>query len=323
MTQNLAITAPPRWLHRLAWLTVCATMLLLVLGAGVTSFDVGMVDPEGYQHPWVIVQVLLQNNGFSWLLEYGHRAMGMIVGLLAIGLAIGFGMTTAGRTRWLGLLALTLVIAQGMLGKYRVDLNALYGRTYAMVHGCFAQIVFAVLVCLVVVTSRRWQRSYPEHSVSPQLKRWSLLAMFAVYGQLVLGGLVRHKESLLGPRGHLLGAFLVVIVVAWLAKLILESECRDRMMGTLMGLAVLVGIQLLLGIESWLAKFFVPDLRSEAIAPIPLHSQWVRTAHYVVGTLIFAHVVILALKANLQPSLIQSEDAEAVPPLNRTLEGVA
>ena len=323
MTRNPSITVPPRWLHGLAWLTVCATLPLLFLGAGVTSFDVGMVDPEGYQHPWVIARVLFENNGFSWLLEYGHRAMGMIVGLLAIALAIGFGLTTTGRTRWLGLLALALVVAQGMLGKYRVDLNAMYGRTYALAHGCFAQIVFATLVCLVVVTSKRWQRIDTDIPVSPQLKRWSLLALLVVFGQLLLGGLVRHKAALLGPRGHLLGAFVVVVVVAWLAKLALESENRQRFIGTLIGLAVLIGVQLVLGVESWLAKFFVPDVRLEAVAPSPVHSEWIRTAHYLVGTLIFAHCVILALKANLQPSLTGGEVTEPVHPAPRSWEGVA
>ncbi len=324
MTRNPATSVPPRWLHGLAWLTVCATLPLLFSGASVTSFDVGMVDPEGYRHPWVILRVLFENNGFDWLLEYGHRALGFLVGLCGIALAIGFAATTTGRMRWLGAVALALIVTQGLLGRFRVDYNAAHGRSFALVHGCFAQIVFATLVYLVAATSKRWQRDSlaDDAPVSPQLQRWSILTMLVVFAQLILGGFVRHKSSLVGPRGHLLGAFVVVVVVGWLAKLVLESESRKRFMGTLVALGLLIGVQVVLGTESWLAKFFVPDIRLESLAPVPVHSQWIRSAHYLVGTLIFAHAVLLALKANLQPSLADSKAADLVPS-SRTLEGVA
>ena len=47
--------------------------------------------------------------------------------------------------------------------------------------------------------------------------------MGLVYLQLVLGAVVRHKDFAFGARAHLLTAFAVVAVVAWLVKEVLES----------------------------------------------------------------------------------------------------
>src|SRR6266436_5655207 len=80
---------PPRWLHGLAVLTVLLTLPLLFLGASVTSHDVGMVDSVGFRLPWDIVRGLLEDNGLGWLLEYGHRTFGFLVGMCGIALAVG------------------------------------------------------------------------------------------------------------------------------------------------------------------------------------------------------------------------------------------
>jgi heme A synthase len=319
---NYDIPAPvsPRWLHALAVLTVLLTLPLLFLGAGVTSHDVGMVDPRGFRPPWDIVNGLLENNGLGWRLEYGHRTFGFLVGLCGIGLAIGcWFFDKRPWMGWFGFLALTMICAQGALGIFRVDYNALHGRTFALIHGVFAQLVFVTLVCVAVLTSRRWMAASagvaPEgafattadiaampgerhEAIAPALKRCSLVTMLMVFGQLVLGGLVRHKDSLIGPRGHLLAAFLVVGAVVWLLKLIRDSEAGASFKWERIGLMVLLALQLWLGVESWLAKFFVPTVDLPQLAPMPTHAEWIRTAHYLCGTLIFATTATVALVAH-------------------------
>ncbi len=308
----------PRWLHALAVLTVLCTLPLLFLGAGVTSHGVGMVDPRGFRPPWEIVRGLIENNGLGWLLEYGHRTLGFLVGMCGIALAVGcwFGSSRPWMG-WVGILALGMICAQGALGIFRVDYNALHGRTFAMVHGMFAQLVFAVLVGFALVTSRRWADDSAQEA-SPALRRWSTATALLVFGQLLLGGMVRHHDSLLGPRGHLLGAFVVVAAVVWLLKLIRESQARERFAAARILFMALLGLQLLLGIESWLAKYYVGTAVShEALVPVPMHAEWVRTAHYVVGSLIFATSVSVALLAQRRPALA----LEAAPERVRELEG--
>jgi cytochrome c oxidase assembly protein subunit 15 len=307
----------PRWLHALAVLTALCTLPLLFLGAGVTSHGVGMVDPRGFRPPWEIVNGLIENSRFAWRLEYGHRTFGFLVGLCGIGLAIScwFGDRRPWMG-WIGILALVMICVQGMLGIFRVDYNAVHGRTFAMIHGMFAQVVFAVLVSVAVLTSRKWADD-PLEETSAALRRWSIVTAILVFGQLVLGGVVRHSDSPLGPRAHLLYAFIVVAAVVWLLKLIRASEARDRFAVARILFMVLLGLQLVLGMESWLAKYYVADVRHESILPAPMHAEWIRTAHYVVGSLIFATSVSVALLAQRRPVTV----LEAAPEHVHELEG--
>jgi heme a synthase len=300
MTLEQPTPVSPRWLHALAVLTVLLTLPLLFLGAGVTSHGVGMVDPQGFRPPWDIINGLLQNSGLDWRLEYGHRTFGFLVGLCGIGLSVGCWFDARSWLRWLGALALALICIQGLLGIFRVDYNALHGRTFALVHGVFAQIVFAVLVSVAVFTSRRWAMDPAEPS-SPSLRRWSIITTLVVFMQLVLGAVVRHQQSVIGPRGHLVGAFVVFGAVVWLLVLIWESEASSRFRSKPVGLMILLAAQLLLGVESWLAKFDVPQADLPQLAPMPMHAEWIRTGHYLVGTLMFASTVTVALIAHRQP----------------------
>jgi heme A synthase len=307
----------PRWLHGLAVLTVLLTLPLLFLGAGVTSHGVGMVDPQGFRPPWDIINGLLQNSGLDWRLEYGHRTFGFLVGLCGIFLAVGCWFCDRRPWMgWIGFLALGLICAQGALGIFRVDYNALHGKTFALIHGCFAQVVFAVLVCVAMLTSRRWVMDRSEPA-SLALQRWSIVTMLLVFGQLLLGGLVRHNESLLGPRGHLLGAFVVSLAVIWLLKLIHECESRERFRAQRVLLMALLTAQLLLGVESWLAKFYTPQADLPQLLPMPVHAEWVRTVHYLVGTLVFSTTVVVALLAHRKPATA----AETISARSRELEG--
>src|ERR1022692_2218463 len=135
MTPEQPTPVSPRWLHALAVLTVLLTLPLLFLGAGVTSHDVGMIDPRGFRWPWEIIRGLLENNGLAWLLEYGHRSFGFLVGLCGIALAVGcYFYERRPWLRWMGFVALAMICVQGALGASRVDYNALYGREFALIH---------------------------------------------------------------------------------------------------------------------------------------------------------------------------------------------
>jgi cytochrome c oxidase assembly protein subunit 15 len=318
MNSNLNTPGSPRWLHALAVLTVLCTLPLLFLGAGVTSHGVGMVDPRGFRPPWEIVNGLIENSGLAWRLEYGHRTFGFLVGLCGIGLAVGcWFFDPRPWMGWVGVLALALICVQGALGIFRVDYNALHGRTFALIHGVFAQLVFAMLVSVALLTSRRWANDSAEEA-SPALRLWSLVTALLVFGQLLFGGMVRHHDSLLGPRGHLCGAFVVVAAVVWLLKLIRESQARERFAAARILFMALLGLQLMLGMESWLAKYYArTEVSHEAIMPVPMHAEWVRTAHYLVGSLIFATSVSVALLAQRRPALT----VDAAPERVRELEG--
>jgi hypothetical protein len=83
-------------------------------------------------------------------------------------------------------------------------------------------------------------------------------------------------------------------------------------------LVALLTVQLVLGVESWLARFHVPQADLPQLLPVPMHAAWVRTAHYVVGALLFATTAAVALRAQRKTGVVL--EAEAIRP--RELEGV-
>jgi cytochrome c oxidase assembly protein subunit 15 len=296
----------PRWLHYCAVATVFAALPLLLLGAEVTTKKVGMVDKKGFRAPWHLFVVLaekLQNNepiDMALVLEHSHRLAGFLVGTLAIVLAVGLWFRDKRAwVCWLGTAALVGVIAQGLLGIFRVNLNAVMGRDLALIHGCFAQLVFALLVSLVLFTSRRWSMPL-EPPASPhdavRLWRWSVATTALVYLQIVFGAVVRHRDVPFGARLHLLVAFGVVAAVVWLIKLVLD--CQPRLRGLTVSAVALAGLvcgQLLLGVEAWLARF--PSPQWNQAQPLPVHPELFRSLHYFVGALLFAVTLMVTLQA--------------------------
>src|SRR5262249_37483857 len=144
----------PRWLHGWAILTACTALPLIALGAEVTTKQVGMADQQSLREPWYLITLpkdQLWAQGVGLVIEHSHRTAGWLVGMFAIVLAVGmwFGARGTG-LRAVGGLALLMVILQGLLGIFRVRLNAWIGPEMAMVHGLFAQLAFATLVGVAV-----------------------------------------------------------------------------------------------------------------------------------------------------------------------------
>lgn len=294
-------TATPRWLHRWAVFTVLATLVLLFLGALVTTRRAGMADRVWPTYPWHLLLVSWEEPEPGFLIEHSHRAAAYFVGWCTIVLAVGlWRREPRAWLRWLGVAALAGVTLQGLLGGFRIKLHALLGPNLALIHGCFAQVVFALLVSLAVFTSQCWSASSTSSlSVIPAeslaLRRWSLTATCLIYLQIVLGAFVRHTYSTLGQRGHLLIAFAVVGVVAWVVKESWERHAEDRILrGAATTLAVLVGLQLLMGVEAWM-------IRSEVASAT--HQVMVRTIHVLLGAMILGASVVVTLQSRRAGSL--------------------
>ena len=293
------------WIHALAVLTVLAAFPLLFLGAEVTTKGVGMADQRPVVNPLsALWEIIAGQQSGGWVIEHSHRLAGWLVGLCGIVLTAALWLGESRRwLQWLGTVALVLIAAQGLLGIFRVQLNAILGPTLAWVHGSFAPIVFATLVSLALCTSRAWSAcglAKPARGVfaKPQAenvaRHWSLAMVALVYLQLVMGGMVRHQGSILAARGHLLGAFAVVAGLLWLLKLTWNvTVCRwpNRL---ILGL---LAVQTLLGVEawfSWMKRYFVPAAANEESAAL----HWLRSGHYVVGAMLLATTVVLMLQVH-------------------------
>lgn len=307
----------PRWLRVWAVLTALAALPLVTLGAEVTTKQVGMVDQVGFRAPWHLFTVAAEQLHLGYLIEHGHRLFGFVVGMCCIVLAIGMLLQARGGHRWLGLLALFAVSTQGILGIYRVNLNALFGSSLALIHGCFAQIVFATLVAVAVFSSQAWNRV----TSTSDLARPALGLCVLTYTQIVFGAIVRHTLDPLAQRLHVLLAFAVVLYVVWLVSRLTEA----RRLGY--WLLAMILVQPILGVEAWMRRFGAGQL------PETVHSSWAldltRSGHQVLGTLIFATTVALVVMLNKVPLRVRSLNRPETPPHNRgsevanVMEGVA
>jgi cytochrome c oxidase assembly protein subunit 15 len=266
---------------------------LLTLGAVVTTFHVGMADPIWPTAPWYLFFISWQEPQAGFLIEHSHRLAGYIVGCFIIVLAVGLWLQEQRRwVRGLGTAALAGVIVQGLLGGFRVKLNEILGPNLALIHGCFATVVFSLLASLALVTSRTWAERRPSAAGFENARRFRRCAVTVtalIFLQILLGGLLRHTYSTLGQRGHLLVAFAVVAGVVFLAKDIWDHPVADRAVTVpVLILTILVALQLSLGVEAWMFKYFTPAAAtSQAL---------VRTAHVLMGSLILATSVVTTLQ---------------------------
>jgi len=283
--------APP-WLHAWSVLTASVAVAVLALGAVVTTFRVGMVDPVWPTAPWHLVFIDWTEPKPGFVIEHTHRLAAYLIGCCTIVLALGLWFSARRNgLKWLGVAALTGVIVQGLFGGFRVILHARFGTGFAVIHGCFAQLVFSLLVSLAVLTSARFAAVPLPAVEGPRIRLWSLLLTALVVVQLIWGALLRHTNGALAQRMHVLTAFAVVAVTVWFAHVVGTSPPARQILGrTLILLSTLLALQVSLGVESWLGKFagvLLPEMQKPTIGQAS-H----RVAHVLVGSFILATTVV-------------------------------
>ncbi|HEX4590910.1 MAG TPA: hypothetical protein VH120_13320 [Gemmataceae bacterium] len=231
-------------------------------------------------------------------------ALGPTLGVLTVTVVLAL---RSGGVQLLGAILLIAVMAQGILGGLRVYLNALYGSDLAAIHGVFSQIVLALAVSIVVLAGPRRAPPIKDRG----LGTWALTAAIVAFAQVVFGAVLRHTESPLGPRLHLLNAFLVVFAVAAVSR-----QSRGTPVRWLAVVASsLAGLQVLLGVEAWMIRFKAGFVQS-AVQQITAGEAIVRTLHAVVGYGLFATVFAIAvvLLRNRMPASRKQKIARPVLP---------
>jgi len=290
------------WRHRYT-LGVAGTIVCL-LGAGglVTSTGSGLAVPDW---PLSFGQVFPPMVG-GVLFEHGHRLIAAGVGLLMVILGAWYWRREPRHgVRRLALAALAAVVVQGLLGGMTVLLRL--PTAVSVAHACLAQAVFAAVAFLALATSRRFVLDRPDPLVrGTAVPIWGLglLACGLIYGQLVLGAVVRHTGAGLAIRdfplalgrivpplqstpvalhfAHRLVALVILLVVAWVAIRVLRSSAARRELGVPAAFAAaLVVLQIGLGGAAVLTR----------LAVIPA------TLHVVNGALLLAACGVLTVRA--------------------------
>jgi cytochrome c oxidase assembly protein subunit 15 len=238
------------------------------------------------------------------LFEHGHRLAAALVGLLTLVLALWTAVAEPRPgVRVLGLLALFAVVLQGVLG----GVTVLYKLPLAVsvAHACLAQVFFCLTVSLAVVTGRRWAAAAVPTGVPSVLPVLAGATTGLVFGQLILGALMRHMGAALAIPdfplafgrlvpplvtepvrvhfAHRVGALVVAgAVLSTAAVAVGRHRAEPALVRPALLALALLALQLTLGaLIIWTARAVLPT-----------------TAHLVIGAALLATCLVLALRAS-------------------------
>lgn len=289
--------------HRFAVFTACATFILIIAGALVTSNDAGLSVPDwptSYGHvfrlpPWI--------GGIRY--EHSHRVIAGFTILLTASIALWTWL--ADRRRWMKALAfgaLATIIVQAILGGMTV-LHFL-PPAISTAHATVAQTFFCIAVLIAVFSGRKWVEQAPAASMDdhrPTLLSLSLLSVFILYVQLVLGALFRHQGLPWWP--HVVNAFAVALILTWTGvRAITQFPKVDAIRRPGVLLLFILVLQLLLGF----AAFFTRLVWSVG-APQPEFPMVVATVtHVAVGALLLATTAVLTLQVWRHAAAAQEDE---------------
>jgi cytochrome c oxidase assembly protein subunit 15 len=269
----------------------CWTFLLIIAGALVTSNDAGLSVPDWPTSFGSLYKIPKLVGGVKF--EHIHRMIAQGAGLLTIILATW--MWRAEKRRWLrylGLAAVIMVIVQGVLGGLTVKL--FLPPPVSSAHAALAQTFFCLAVAMALFTGQKWIEEQPGTEFDqrrPTLFTLTLLSIFVLYVQLILGAMFRHHGLSWWP--HVAHAVVVSFVLAWTAVRALTAypnvEAIRRPAITMLSLVI---AQLCLGFMAFLTRV---QWGRDAVQPeLPMVISTV--THVAVGALLLATTVVLAIQ---------------------------
>jgi heme a synthase len=276
--------------HRFAVFTACATFILIVAGALVTSNDAGLSIPD-WPTSFGSFSVPPLHGGIRY--EWSHRAIAGSTMILTIAIAVWTWLVEKRRwMKWLSVAALGTIVIQAILGGLTVRL--LQPPWVSSAHAAVGQTFFCIATVIALFTGRRWVEEVPRVELDtrkPSLITLTLLSIFVLYVQLIVGAMFRHHGMSWWP--HVVNAPVVALVLAWTAirALSLYSKIEAIRRPAVLMLALLI-MQLCLGFLAFLTRV---AWGQDAIQPeLPMVMSTV--AHVAVGALLLATAVVLAIQ---------------------------
>jgi heme a synthase len=271
--------------------TACAAFVVITAGALVTSNDAGLSVPDWPTSFGYLVKVPHLVGGVRY--EWSHRMVAGTLVTLTLAIALWTFLVEKRRwLRWLAVGAFCTVIAQAILGGLTVLL--FQPPAVSTAHAIVAQTFFCIAVAIALFTGRKWVDEVPRvefDSRRPSLFTLTLLSIFVLYVQLILGGMFRHHGMSWWP--HVVHALIVSLVLAWTAvrALTMYSNIEAVRRPAILMLSLLIA-QLCLGFTAFLTR--VAWGRDAAQPELPMVVATV--SHVAVGALLLATTVILAIQ---------------------------
>jgi cytochrome c oxidase assembly protein subunit 15 len=211
-------SASPRpiatWLRWWAYLTVGLTLVQLLLGSVVTTFDVGMADPQWPTAPWYLLNTTWGGKSLGFLIEHTHRLSGHYLGLAVIVLAVGLWF---GEPRWPLLLAGVMAMLV-MVGTLALGFSVKEPWTWFLCLGtCVASVASFGLVARQTGAWLRWL---------------GMVALAGVILQGLLGGFRVFWHADMGLGLKIVHGFTAQVFFAFMAGLALLIHRQGREVAT-------------------------------------------------------------------------------------------
>ncbi len=204
------------WRSRFAWITALTYLPLIAVGGAVTSTDSGLAVPDAvttYGAISVLFPLKLMAEPRIFL-EHSHRLFGTLVGITTLVLMIRVLMGESRKLPKILTVALFVAVAaQGYMGIIRVAEQSTF---FAIVHGIFAQLVFAVALSTAIIISDKWTNADPSEETIAAAKRGRMIILIMVVTlvvQLCLGAVTRHLNSGHAMMAHMGFAFITMLIV--------------------------------------------------------------------------------------------------------------
>lgn len=275
------------WLHRFALLLAVYALLVILLGAFLTTNLSGTP----------------LNSGF--FTEAMHRSAAM--GLLVLTLLLAIRITMVDSRKWLGRLAWTalgVLILEAGLGETKAFRSL--PTTLGILHACLAQLFFCTAVAIAVCTSEGWNRG-PEPVQDygwPSMRSLAIIVPIFVFSQVFAGAAFRHQAT--GVLWHLLGAMVVALMILIVSAFAMQQfPTHSALRPAAVTLISLTGAQVFLGLA-------VYTLRLETSAnTVPVMATIL--VHVATGACTFAASVVLGIqiRRNVHPRTEQAEQTAA------------
>jgi heme a synthase len=304
-------------LHRFAMFAAACTFMLVYAGGLVTSTGSAMAVPSW---PLDAGHLVPQHWNPGVVFEWGHRAVAGTVSILTFLLALWTWIVE--RRAWLrytGVAAAGLVIFQAVLGGMTVLFDL--PLTLAVAHAMTGQAFFCLMVSLALFTGPRWESIEPARRTaeSPSLAPLAAITTAVIYGQIIIGALMRHMHAGLAIPdfplnfGHVVppmfsvpiainfthrcGAVIVVAMVAWTVARAISVYGGDPMLRRpALALAALLVLQIGLGAATVLSM--------RAVIPT--------TSHVAIGAAVLATSLVLTLRAARRERVARGAQAVSV-----------
>ncbi len=278
--------------HRFAVFLACATFLLIILGALVTSNDAGLSVPDWPTSFGSLYKIPPMVGGVKF--EHGHRMFAEFIGLLTIVMAVWTQKVE--QRLWMRRLAwaaLGTVVLQGILGG--ITVLRFLPWTISTAHATLGQTFLCITIVMAVATSRSWMQNetpFVERGESPSTPTLTGLAAACVLVQLILGAAFRHSGMKLLP--HIIGACVVTAVLCWaIVRVLIRYGGVPQLRRPAQGLLALLLVQLGLGFVAYLTRV---QWGHDAVQPA--FSMVISTVSHVAGgALVLGTTVVLAVQA--------------------------